>query len=82
MTYLAINNLKVATTSFKKKHYATGIHPRSKKLHQTDDFVVNREMFHCVIDAGLTPQLVDSDHYAIFMKLCIMKYKKKNSQTR
>ena len=74
LTYLAINNLKVATTSFEKKHYPTWIHPRSKKLHQTDHFVVNQQMFHCVIDAGLTPQLVDSDHHAIFMKLHIMKY--------
>ena len=82
LTYLAINNLKVATTSFEKKHYATWIHPRSKKLHQIDHFIVNRKMFHRVIDAGLTPQLLDSDHYAIFMKLRIMKRLKKNTQTR
>ena len=80
LTYLAINNLKVATTSFEKKHYATWIHPRSKKLHQIDHFIVNRKMFHRVIDAGLTPQLLDSDHYAIFMKLRIMKRLKKNTQ--
>ena len=36
-------------------------------------------MCHCVIDAGLTPQPVDSDHYAIFMKLCIMKWLKKKT---
>ena len=39
-------------------------------------------MFHRVIDAGLTPQLLDSDHYAIFMRLRIMKRLKKNTQTR
>ena len=39
-------------------------------------------MFNRVIDAGLTPQLLDSDHYAIFMKLRIMKRLKKNTQTR
>ena len=60
-----------------KKHYATWIHPRSKKLHQIDHFIVNCKMFHGVIDAGLTPQL----HYAIFMKLHIMKQLKKNTQT-
>ena len=37
-------------------------------------------MFHRFIDAGLTPQLLDSDHYAIFMKLRIMKRLKKNTQ--
>ena len=82
MTYLAINNLKVATTSFKKKHYATWIHPRSKKLHQIDHFIVNREMFHRIIDAGWTLQLLDSHHYPIFMKLRIMKRLKKNTQSR
>ena len=39
-------------------------------------------MFHRVIDAGLTPRLLDSHHYAIFMKLRIMKRLKKNTKTR
>ena len=39
-------------------------------------------MFHRVRNAGLTPQLLDSDHYAIFMKLRIMKQLKKDTQTR
>ena len=82
LTYLTINDLKVATTSFKKKHYAAWIHPQSKKLHQIDHFIVNREMFHRFIDARCTPQLLDSDHYAIFMKLSIMKRLKKNTKTR
>ena len=30
-------------------------------------------MFHRITDAGLTPQLLDSDHCAIFVKLRIMK---------
>ena len=50
--------------------------------HLIVHFVVNREIFHRVIDAGLTPQLLDSDHYAIFMKLRTMKRLKKNTQTR
>ena len=33
LAYLAINNLQVTTTSFKKKHYVTWILPRSEKLH-------------------------------------------------
>ena len=80
-TYLTINNPKVATT-FKKKHYAKWIHPRSKKLHQIYHFIVNCQMFHRVIGAGLTPHPLGSDHYAIFMKLHIMKRLKKNIQTR
>ena len=39
-------------------------------------------MFHRVIDAELAPQLLDSYHYAIFMKLRIMKRLNKNTQTR
>ena len=39
-------------------------------------------MFHRVVDAGLTPQLLDSNHYAIFIKLCTMERLKKNTQTR
>ena len=31
LTCLAINNLEVATASFKKQHYATWTHPPSKK---------------------------------------------------
>ena len=39
-------------------------------------------MFHRVTGAELAPQLLDSDHYAIFMKLRIMKRLNKNTQTR
>ena len=55
LTYLAINNLKVVTTSFKKKLYAAWVHPWSKKLHQIDHFIVNHEMFHRVIYVEWTP---------------------------
>ena len=82
LTYLAINNLRVTATSFKKNHYTTWIHPRSKKLHQIDHFMVNCEMFHRVIDVGLTPQLLDSYHCAIFIEArneqCEMFYSCKN----
>ena len=37
------------------------VHPRSKKLHQIDHFIVNREMFHRAIDAGWTPQLLETE---------------------
>ena len=39
-------------------------------------------MLHRVIDAGVTPQLLGSDHYVIFMKFRIMKQLGKNTQTR
>ena len=57
LTYVAINNLKVAATSFKKKH-------SSMKQETSSDwpFIVNNEMFHRVKNVGSTPQLLDSDH--------------------
>ena len=41
VSFLAMHQLKAATTWFKKKSYATWIHPRSKRPHQIDHFLVN-----------------------------------------
>ena len=82
LSYLNINHLTVATTRFKKKQYATWIHPQSKKAHQIDHFIINKEMFHRCIDAGTTAQLVDSDHRAIFVKIRVMRRLKKKTNQR
>ena len=78
LTHLAIHELKVSTTCFTKKLYATWTHPRSKNKHQIDHFLVNADMFHRIADAGTTKQVIDSDHGAIMIKLRIMKRLKKN----
>ena len=82
VTHLAIHEIKVATTCFTKKLYATWTHPRSKNKHQIDHFLVNTEMFHRIADAGTTKQVIDSDHGAIMIKLRIMKRLKKKSTPR
>ncbi|XP_066918828.1 uncharacterized protein [Clytia hemisphaerica] len=63
-SYLSINNLSAMTSCFKKNEYGTWIHPRSKKPHQIDHFIVNQQMTHRVRDAGVTACLLDSDHRA------------------
>ena len=82
LSYLSINNLTAVTTFFKKKQYATWVHPRSKKTHQIDHFIVNKEMFHRCIDAGVTSPILDSDHCAIYLKLRVMKRLKKKTNPR
>lgn len=82
LSYLAIQELKVVTTCFKKKKYGTWMHPRSKNLHQIDHIFVNREMFVRCIDAGITSPLLDSDHNATFVTLRLMKRLKKKNDNR
>ena len=78
LSYLAVNHLTAITTHFEKRHYGTWLHPRSKKLHQIDHFLVNSEMFHRVMDAGITTPVLDSDHQAIKCRLRAMcRLKKK-----
>ena len=43
LSYLAISNLLTITTCFRKKTYATWIHPRSKLKHQIDHFFVGKD---------------------------------------
>lgn len=81
-SFLAMNELKAATTCFKKKTYATWIHPRSKNPHQIDHFIVNSVMSPRIIDASLTQPVIDSDHCAIFIKLRVMKRLKRKTNPR
>ena len=79
-SYLAINNLLAATTCFRKNSYATWTHPRSKLKHQIDHFLVQKDNFKFVMDAGVTEPLIDSDHIAIKCKLrLIVRLKKKTT---
>ena len=72
-SYLSMNNLYATSTRFKKKEFATWIHPRSKQKHQIDHFLVNREMSHRIMDTGITSCLLDSDHQALSIKVRVMK---------
>ena len=76
-SFLEINNMLALTTFFRKKHYATWIHPRSKLMHQIDHFLTSKSQFHRFLDAGITESLIDSDHRAIRCKVIIMLRLKK-----
>ena len=80
--YLSTNTLFAATTSFKKRNYGTWQHPRSGKLHQIDHFVVSATSRKAVLDAGITEQILDSDHRAIRCKLRIMARLKRRTDLR
>ena len=69
LAYMAIQKLKVVTTSFKKRQYDTWIHPHSKNLYQTDDVLVNKEMLVRFIDAEYTSPFLDSNHNATYLTL-------------
>ena len=81
-SFLAMHQLKAATTWFPKRTYATWIHPRSKNPHQIDHFLVSNEMFPRILNAGQTKQLLDSDHSAIMVTIRVMKRLKRNIDKR
>ena len=65
------------TTYFRKRRYATWIHPRSKLGHQIDHFFVKKNKANLFTDAGVTQSFIDSDHQAVICKLrLIVKLKK------
>ena len=68
LSYFSMSNLAVITSFFKKNQYAKWIYPHSKKTHQIDLFIVNKEMIHYRLDAGITSQLLDSKGDEIFKK--------------
>ena len=79
-TFLSCENLFAFTTMFQKKSYGTWIHLRSKKPHQLDHFIGSHTTRSRVIDAGVTEQLIDSDHRAVKCKLRVMlKLRKKTT---
>ena len=62
LSYLATNELVATSTCFQKRNYGTWQHPRSKKLHQIDHFVVSAAARKSVLDTGITDPILDSDH--------------------
>ena len=81
-SYLEISRLIALTTCFRKRQYATWLHPRSKLPHQIDHFLTDKSEFFRFTDAGVTRQLVDSDHQAIMCKVRIMSRLKKCTPLR
>ena len=82
LSYVAIQELKVITTCFKKRRYSTWVHPCSKNFHQIDHMLVNREMFVRCINAGITSPLLVSDNNATYLTLRLMKRLKKKCDNR
>lgn len=81
-TYLEVNNLVALTTCFRKRSYATWIHPRSKLPHQIDHIVTEKSEFCRFTDAGVTTPVLDSDHRAVMCKLRICARLKRKSAPR
>ena len=81
-SYLTISRLTVLTTCFRKRSYGTWVHPRSKRKHQIDHFITNKSHKHRFIDAGLTTQLIYSDHMAIKCKVRLQVRLKKKTPPR
>ena len=81
-SYLSINQLVAATTCFREASYGTWVHPRSKSVHQIDHFLTESSTMCRLSDAGVTGQLVDSDHIAIKCKLRVMQRLKKVTPIR
>ena len=81
-SYLEVNNMIAVTTCFRKKNYATWIHPRSKLPHQIDHFLAEKHNAFRVTDAGVTEPIIDSDHRAILCKLRIKTRLKKRTPAR
>ena len=81
-SYLATNNLCVMTTRFRKRSFVTWVHPRSKMGHQIDHIITCRSDAYRFLDAGVTSQLVDSDHCAVYGKLYVAKQLAKRATPR
>ena len=62
-----------AATFFQKPAYASWRHPRSKKGHQLDHFVIPRLDLFRVSDAGISKLTVESDYDPLCIKLRIAR---------
>ena len=80
INFLAVNNMSAVSTYFPKRNYGTWRHPRSKCLHQLDHFLINLGSRKSVMDAGITSQMLYSDHLPIRCKIRLqLKLKKRSS---
>ena len=69
-SFLELHQLASLASFFRKPHYGTWLHPRSKRLHQLDHILVSRHNVFRFTDAGSCPgQLIDSDHRAVSCRL-------------
>ena len=82
LNYLATNELIATSTCFQKRNYGTWQHPRSKKLHQIDHFIVTASACKSVLDTGITVPILDSDHCAIRCRLRVMSRLKRRTEMR
>ena len=80
-TFMELYGLRSLSTFFRKRHYGTWQHPRSKLPHQLDHIIVacrdhRRGLFS---DAGSWKggQLVDSDHRAVLCKVNVQFHMRK-----
>ena len=67
-SFLELNQLASLASFFRKPHYGTWLHPRSKRLHQLDHILVTRQDVFRFTDAGSRPgqlHVIDSDHRAV-----------------
>jgi len=67
-SFLEVNQLASLASFFRKPHYGTWLHPRSKRLHQLDHILVTRQDVFRFTDAGSRPgqlHVIDSDHRAV-----------------
>ena len=72
VNFLAINELCLPNTFFKKKFYGTWLNPQSKLQHQLDHFIIKRKDLHRINDGGHYGVLSkDSDHSPILLKVKI-----------
>ena len=71
-SFLELHQLASLASFFRKAHYGTWMHPRSKRLHQLDHILVARCDVYRFSNAGSRAgQLIDSDHRAVSCTLRI-----------
>ena len=71
-SFIETHALASLASFYRKRHYGTWQHPRSKLMHQLDQMLVSRSELKRFSDAGsLSGQLINSDHRAIGCKLRI-----------
>ena len=65
-SFMELHQLASLASFFRKAHYGTWMHPRSKRLQQLDHIFVSRSEVYRFTDAGsCSGQLIDSDHRAV-----------------
>ena len=72
-SFIETHALASLTSFYRKRHYGTWQHPRSKLIHQLDQMLVSRSELKRFSDAGsLSGQLINSDHRAVGCKLRVV----------